>query len=173
MLSGMFSFMKQTNKMRKNIPDGLYLSDLDSTDLDPEIAALYFPKSVKGIEAITHAGRDEDRESGNGTSIPQSPNSMECKQLDMEFDDKISQDNFLNLVALSLCGGMDKKEGPSDEEFESHLIQYSEVCHNPAVFADPNLVVRLNNKYYSWITACPLVMTLLAFQKPLPNVSSE
>ena len=169
MLSGMLSFMKQTNKMRKNIPEGLYLSDLDAEGMDPEVAALYFPQS--GVAHQHKEGRrEEDRESGNGTSLPQSPTtSMEMiKSMDSDYDDqKVGADSYLNFVSLSLCGGMEKG-GPTEDEFESQLVQYSDICMNPALFSSPNLVVRLNQKYYTWATACPLVMTLLAYQKPLP-----
>jgi len=168
MLSGMLSFMKQK---RKNVPDGLYLSDLDPESMDPEIAALYFPPVDGARESKKmEARRDEDRESGNGTSLPQSPTtSMEMiKSVDSDLDDqKASADNYLSVVALSLCGGMEKG-GPTNEEFDANLVQYSDICHNPALFASSSLVVRLNNKYYSWTTACPVVMTLLVYQKPLP-----
>lgn len=164
MLSGMLSFMKQK---RKNVPDGLYLSDLDPETMDPEIAALYFPESVEKQES-KEMKREDDRESGNGTSLPQSPTtSMELIKSDSDYEDKQHADTSLNFVSLSLCGGMEKG-GPTDEEFDANVVQYSDICHNPALFASPNLVVRLNNKYYSWSTACPVVMTLLAYQKPLP-----
>lgn len=163
MLSGMLSFMKQK---RKNVPDGLYLSDLDPETMDPEVAALYFPETNN--KENKESKREEDRESGNGTSLPQSPTtSMELIKSDSDFDDKQQADTSLNFVSLSLCGGMEKG-GPTDEEFETNIVQYSDICHNPALFASPNLVVRLNNKYYSWRAACPVVMTLLAYQKPLP-----
>ena len=165
MLSGMLSFMKQK---RKNVPDGLYLSDLDQDTMDPEVAALYFPESFTKSDHKELKQREEDRESGNGTSLPQSPTtSMELIKCDSEYDDKLQADTSLNFVSLSLCGGMEKG-GPTDEAFEANIVQYSDICHNPALFASPNLVVRLNNKYYSWTTACPVVMTLLAYQKPLP-----
>ena len=163
MLSGMLNFMKQK---RKSVPDGLYLSDLDQETMNPEVAALYFPSNEKSDNK--ESKREEDRESGNGTSVPQSPTtSMELIKNDSDYDDKQQADTSLNFVSLSLCGGMDKG-GPTDEQFEANSIQYSDICHNPAIFASPNLVVRLNNKYYSWTTACPVVMTLLAYQKPLP-----
>lgn len=46
MLSGMFSFMKQSKRMRHSTKDseGLYLADLSSGNLDPEVTALYFPR---------------------------------------------------------------------------------------------------------------------------------
>ena len=56
MLGGMFSFMKKTSRVRHNPEsEGIYLSDLNPDELDPEVAALYFPSShrrqskVKGI----------------------------------------------------------------------------------------------------------------------------
>lgn len=164
MLSGMLNFMKQK---RKSVPEGgLYLSDLDQETMDPEVAALYFPEASKPENKETK--REDDRESGNGTSLPQSPTtSMELIKSDSDYDDKNLTDTSLNFVSLSLCGGMEKG-GPTDEDFEANIVQYSDICHNPALFASPNLVVRLNNKYYSWMTACPVVMTLLAYQKPLP-----
>ena len=48
MLSHMFSFMRQAKKMHKqgNVSGGgIYLDDLNLDDLDPELAALYFPSS--------------------------------------------------------------------------------------------------------------------------------
>lgn len=165
MLSGMLSFMKHK---RKSVPDGLYLSEIDLETLDPEVAALYFPESTNIITENSNKKRDDDRESGNGTSVPLSPTtSMELIKSDSDNDEK-QADSTLNFVVLSLCGGMDKG-GPTEEEFNQNIVQYSDICHNPALFTSPNLMVRLNNKYYSWSAACPIVMTLLAYQKPLPN----
>lgn len=49
MLSGMFSFMKKTSRVRHNPEsEGIYLSDLNADELDPEVAALYFPTSHRG-----------------------------------------------------------------------------------------------------------------------------
>ncbi|XP_053963858.1 phosphatidate phosphatase LPIN3 isoform X2 [Anastrepha ludens] len=140
MLSGMFNFMKKTNKMRKQATDGgVYLSDLDAEGMDPEMAALYFPQplltkptsntttgSGTAANTLLHSG-DDDRESGNGTSLPHSPSSMEGqKSVDSDYEDGKPQDpKYLDFVAMSLCGVSDKGE-PSDEEFDHHLIKYSD-----------------------------------------------
>lgn len=168
MLSGLMSFMKYNNKkLRKNVPEGLYLSDFDES-LDPEVAALYFPPSSSKAQT---GQNEEDRESGNGTSLPQSPTSLEgIKSMDSDYDDNKMEK--LDFVALSLCGGIENG-GPSHEEFEKHRLQYADVCSNPALFSSPDLVVRINDKYLSWAVACPQVMTMLAFQKTLPNDSGE
>ncbi|XP_017469437.1 PREDICTED: phosphatidate phosphatase LPIN2 isoform X1 [Rhagoletis zephyria] len=187
MLSGMFNFMKKTNKMRKQATDGgVYLSDLDAEGMDPEMAALYFPQPLLSkptsqatadagttSNTLLHSG-DDDRESGNGTSLPHSPSSMEGqKSIDSDYEDGKPQDaKYLDFVAMSLCGVNEKGE-PSDEEFDQHLIKYSDVCENPSLFSSPNLVVRLNGKYYTWAAACPIVMTIITFQKPLTNDAIE
>lgn len=45
MLGGVLNFMRSTKKIRHE-PEtgGIYLADLKSDELDPELAALYFPK---------------------------------------------------------------------------------------------------------------------------------
>ncbi|XP_053677115.1 phosphatidate phosphatase LPIN3 [Anopheles nili] len=195
MLNGLMSLMKYNNKKkRQSVPDGMYLSDLDKLN-EPEIAQLYFPTFSKlkheqqqQQQGQTASGDDEDRESGNGTSIPQSPTSMEGpggKGIDSDFDERdhltaVGEDEKLragedmvdqsiNSFALSLCGGLEDQQGPSDEQFERHRLQYANVLADPRVFKSPDLVVRINGKYYSWEVACPQVMTILAFQCGLPD----
>lgn len=63
--------------------------------------------------------------------------------------------------------------GPTEEEFDAHLVEYSEVCSNPSLFSSPLLVVRLCGKYYSWLAACPIVMTAIAYRKPLSTEAIE
>ena len=77
-----------------------------------------------------------------------------------------------NMIALSLCGGLENG-GPTDDEFEQHLIEYSEICQNPTIFTSPSLVVRLYGKFYSWQAACPIVMTAIAYRKPLSQEAIE
>lgn len=85
-LSNMFSFMKQNNKlnMRKSQSEGLYLSDLVSDSMDPSIAARYFMTDKMNRT-------EDDRESGNGPSIPHSPNSVDgAKSIDSSYDDDLN-----------------------------------------------------------------------------------
>ncbi|XP_035789271.1 phosphatidate phosphatase LPIN3-like isoform X1 [Anopheles albimanus] len=197
MLNGLMSFMKYNNKKkRQSVPDGLYLSDLDKLR-EPEVAQLYFPplsmlkQQQQQQNRAGGSGDDEDRESGNGTSIPHSPTSMEegsggSKGIDSDFDEHNTRstqchgaegDSFTatgrqstETIALSMCGGLDSATGgPSDEQFERHRLQYTNVLADPSIFAAPELVVRVDGKYYSFAEACPRVMTLLAFQKTLPD----
>ncbi|XP_017061326.1 phosphatidate phosphatase LPIN3 isoform X4 [Drosophila ficusphila] len=128
MLSNMFSFMKRANRLRKEKGVGevgdIYLSDLDAGSMDPEMAALYFP-TPKSKETLLP---EEDGESGNGTSLPHSPSSLEegQKSLDSDFDEtKQQRDNrYLDFVSMSMCGMSEQGTPPSDEEFDRHLVNY-------------------------------------------------
>lgn len=173
MISGMLDFMKQ--KRKNNAVEGLFLADLDLED--PEIAAVYFPPNNKSMDRSVNIkyeeqkrNLDDDHESGNGTSVPQSPSNsvLENTKINGENINNQSTDFSLNFISLSLCGGMDKEGGPSTQEFESNIVQFDDVCQNPLIFTSPNLVVRINNKYFSWNVACSYIMTLVAFQKELP-----
>ncbi|XP_073813660.1 phosphatidate phosphatase LPIN isoform X1 [Musca autumnalis] len=181
MLSNMFNFMKKNNKMRKQGNDGgIYLADAEG--MDPEMLAMYIPNANSASISKENSpavggnlqGQDDDRESGNGTSLPHSPSSLEGqKSLDSDYEDgKAPDGKYLDFVAMSLCGLQENRD-PSDEEFERNAIKYKDVCENPSIFSSPNLVVRLNGKYYSWAAACPIVMTIITFQKPLTNDAIE
>ncbi|XP_029039675.1 phosphatidate phosphatase LPIN3 isoform X1 [Osmia bicornis bicornis] len=182
MLSGMFSFMKKTSRVRHNPEsEGIYLSDLNADELDPEVAALYFPSSHRGSAAVK--GRkgvdEEDTESGNGPSLPQSPNSVEGaiggpKSLDSDFEEPKHSifDNNMD-ISISLCGGLDTETGPSKEAFHQNLLHYEDICSDPKLYENPNLVVKINGKFYNWATACPIVMTYAVFQRHLPQGTIE
>ncbi|XP_011141712.1 phosphatidate phosphatase LPIN1 isoform X2 [Harpegnathos saltator] len=182
MLSGMFSFMKKTSRVRHNPEsEGIYLSDLNADELDPEVAALYFPSSHRGPTVVKDgkAVDEEDTESGNGPSLPQSPNSVEGaiggpKSVDSDFEEPKHSifDNTVE-ISLSLCGGLDTENGPSKEAFHENLLQFEDICTDPKLYENPNLVVKINGKFYNWATACPIVMTYAVFQRHLPQSAIE
>ncbi|XP_011250881.1 phosphatidate phosphatase LPIN2 isoform X1 [Camponotus floridanus] len=182
MLSGMFSFMKKTSRVRHNPEsEGIYLSDLNADELDPEVAALYFPSSHRGSTVIKDGKvvDEEDTESGNGPSLPQSPNSVEGaiggpKSLDSDFEEPKHSifDNNIE-ISMSLCGGLDNENGPSKEGFHENLLHFEDVCTDPKLYENPNLVVRINGKFYNWATACPIVLTYVVFQRHLPQRAIE
>ncbi|XP_011499045.1 PREDICTED: phosphatidate phosphatase LPIN1 isoform X2 [Ceratosolen solmsi marchali] len=178
MLGGMFSFMKKTSRVRHNPEsEGIYLSDLNADELDPEVAALYFPSSHRNPGG-GKTGDEEDAESGNGPSLPQSPNSVEGaiggpKSLDSDFDESTTKHLEPSIeVALSLCGGLGTGEHELTEEaFQRGVLRYEDACADPKIFENPNLVVKVNGKFHSWSTACAIVMTFAAFQRHLPRAT--
>ncbi|XP_036375107.1 phosphatidate phosphatase LPIN2-like [Megalops cyprinoides] len=76
-------------------------------------------------------------------------------------------------VALSLCGGLGDSTSISKEKFMEHIVTYQEFADNPVIIDNPNLVVRIANRYYSWALAAPLILSLGAFQKALPEKTEE
>ncbi|XP_011635241.1 phosphatidate phosphatase LPIN2 isoform X2 [Pogonomyrmex barbatus] len=122
---------------------------------------------------------EEDTESGNGPSLPQSPNSVEGaiggpKSLDSDFEEPKHSifDNNIE-ISMSLCGGLDSENGPSKEAFDENLLHFEDVCTDPKLYENPNLVVRINGKFYNWATACPIVLTYVVFQRHLPQSAIE
>lgn len=59
MVSQMFSFMRQTKKMRNQAAGGgIYLDDLNAESLDPELAALYINQSSFRQAGLHHHPHD-------------------------------------------------------------------------------------------------------------------
>uniref|UniRef100_A0A2K6GTE0 phosphatidate phosphatase n=1 Tax=Propithecus coquereli TaxID=379532 RepID=A0A2K6GTE0_PROCO len=76
-------------------------------------------------------------------------------------------------VTLSLCGGLSENGEISKEKFMEHIITYHEFAENPGLIDNPNLVIRIYNRYYNWALAAPMVLSLQVFQKSLPKATVE
>uniref|UniRef100_A0A8C2G384 phosphatidate phosphatase n=1 Tax=Cyprinus carpio TaxID=7962 RepID=A0A8C2G384_CYPCA len=131
--------------------DGVYLDDIK--DLEPEVAALYFPKSgSNGVHSVTV-----------------SPQSMCSSGADSGVD---SYD--LPSMAISLCGGLtEDREITTGAQSQSALLINYQFADNPSIIDDPNLVVKIDSKYYNWSTAAPILLAMQAFQKPLSKATIE
>uniref|UniRef100_A0A672RGW3 phosphatidate phosphatase n=2 Tax=Sinocyclocheilus grahami TaxID=75366 RepID=A0A672RGW3_SINGR len=141
--------------------DGVYLDDI--TELEPEVAALYFPKS----DGATSVRGEADPRSAN-----QSPQSVGSSGMDSGVDSFSDQLGDLPHIAISLCGGLSENREIT-KEFEERAISYQEFADNPSIIDDPNLVVKIGTKYYNWTTAAPIVLAMQVFQKPLPKATVE
>ncbi|KAL3228810.1 hypothetical protein MRX96_023712 [Rhipicephalus microplus] len=181
MLGGVLNFMKPTKKQKEETTaakEGIFLDDLDPRELDPEVAALYFPKFRS---AHSPRGKDDDAESGNGPSLSQSPNSdtgaghlttLHCLDSDTEERHSIFDfcRNKYSDLAMSLCGGlMDCEKSMMEEKFAHFLVTYDTFCENPDVINNPDLVIRMGGKYYNWSAIAPHLLSLAMFQRPLPE----
>ncbi|KAM4906919.1 phosphatidate phosphatase LPIN2 isoform 5-T5 [Sylvia borin] len=145
-------------------PDDIYLDDLKA--LEPEVAALYFPKSDSdpGFRHWT----ESDTLSGS-----QSPQSVGSAAADSGTE--CMSDSAMDLpdVTLSLCGGLNENGEISKEKFMEHIITYHEFAENPGLIDNPNLVIRIYNRYYNWALAAPMILSLQVFQKSLPKATVE
>uniref|UniRef100_A0A674EMU1 phosphatidate phosphatase n=1 Tax=Salmo trutta TaxID=8032 RepID=A0A674EMU1_SALTR len=144
--------------------DGIYLDDI--TELEPDVAALYFPKS-DGAGSV-RGGLETGVWSAN-----QSPQSVGSSGMDSGVDSYSDQLGDMPNIAISLCGGLTDNREITREQFEERAISYQQFTENPSIIDDPNLVVKIGTKYYNWTTAAPLMLAMQVYQKPLPMASVE
>uniref|UniRef100_A0A3Q2Z5T8 Lipin 2 n=1 Tax=Hippocampus comes TaxID=109280 RepID=A0A3Q2Z5T8_HIPCM len=148
-------------------PEDIYLDDLNA--LEPDVIALYFPKSESGQVARPWT---ETTVMGGARSGSQSPQSVGSSSGGGSLGDSGAEclsDSAADLpdVTLSLCGG------GGAEKFLECIVSYHEFAENPAMIDNPNLVVRIGHRYYNWTLAAPLILSMQAFQKNLPKATEE
>uniref|UniRef100_A0A8C6LTB3 phosphatidate phosphatase n=1 Tax=Nothobranchius furzeri TaxID=105023 RepID=A0A8C6LTB3_NOTFU len=119
-------------------PEDIYLDDLNV--LEPDVAARYFPKSES--EATTKHWVDSEIHSGS-----QSPQSVGSAAADSGTECLSDSASDLPDVTLSLCGGLTENAEISKERFMEHIITYHEFAENPAIIDNPNLVVKIGNRF--------------------------
>nr|UEK51521.1 lipin-like protein [Parasacculina yatsui] len=180
MLAGMFSFMRSTRRVRHDpISEGVYLDDLDLQSLEPEVAALYFPRahvvtyrpagSSSGGSSFLEEGtpgssaargarvsssiEDDEGHGSSAASSPPPPVAMTCD------------------VALSLCGAVDSSlDTITDLQFARHQVSYEQFAADPAgLLARPQLVVRVDGRLMRWAAAALLLCSIAAFGRQLPS----
>uniref|UniRef100_A0A8D0D9W2 phosphatidate phosphatase n=1 Tax=Sander lucioperca TaxID=283035 RepID=A0A8D0D9W2_SANLU len=151
------AFVKGVRKRSQHQgPEDIYLDDLNA--LEPDVVARYFPKSPTC----------KQKRSGS-----QSPQSVGSAAADSGTECLSDSAGDLPDVTLSLCGGVGENSEIPKEKFMEHIITYNEFAENPAIIDNPNLVVRIANRYYNWTLAAPLILSMQAFQKNLPKATEE
>uniref|UniRef100_A0A674MVP8 phosphatidate phosphatase n=1 Tax=Takifugu rubripes TaxID=31033 RepID=A0A674MVP8_TAKRU len=145
-------------------PEDIYLDDLNV--LEPEVIARYFPKSES--ENVPKHWVEMGGRSGS-----QSPQSVGSAAADSGTECLSDSTTDLPDVTLSLCGGVGENSEISKDKFLEHIITYNEFAENPAIIDNPNLVVKIANRYYNWTLAAPLILCMQAFQKNLPKATEE
>uniref|UniRef100_A0A3B3RQR4 Lipin 2 n=1 Tax=Paramormyrops kingsleyae TaxID=1676925 RepID=A0A3B3RQR4_9TELE len=140
-------------------PEDIYLDDLK--ELGPDVAARYFPR------------RNLGRQWAEPVRWAEPPQSVSCVGADSGTECLSDSASDLTEVTLSLCGGLGENADICKEKFLQHIIKYHEFVENPSIIDNPNLVVKIGNRYYNWTLAAPLVLSLQAFQKSLPKSTVE
>ncbi|KAL1006862.1 hypothetical protein UPYG_G00078210 [Umbra pygmaea] len=145
-------------------PEDIYLDDLNA--LEPDVVARYLgPKSEPELpKHWVEVGRRDGSQSPQSVGSAAADSGTEC-MCDSAGD--------LPDVTLSLCGGVGENSEISKDKFMEHIITYQEFAENPAIIDNPNLVVRISNRYYNWTLAAPLILSMQAFQKNLPKATEE
>ncbi|NWX31729.1 LPIN3 phosphatase, partial [Notiomystis cincta] len=130
-------------------PSDIYLEDLSK--LDNNQMALSFSRS--GTEQSLRPVTD--------------PSNPLCVQLPSTLSAMDS--DSMPTVALSLCGGLRGNRQICHEKFLEHMVSYQQFAENPRLVSDPNLVIMIDKKYYNWAVAGPIVLSLQAFQRNIPE----
>uniref|UniRef100_A0A674H050 phosphatidate phosphatase n=1 Tax=Taeniopygia guttata TaxID=59729 RepID=A0A674H050_TAEGU len=136
-------------------PSAIYLEDfseLDKKPVAPYLAGRYELPQVANLRPVTD------------------PSSPVCIQLPSTLPANSPMDSdSMPTVALSLCGGLRGNRPISHEKFMEHMVSYQQFAENPRLISDPNLVIMINQKYYNWAVAGPIVLALQAFQRNIPE----
>ncbi|XP_029468086.1 phosphatidate phosphatase LPIN3 [Rhinatrema bivittatum] len=154
---------KVTMKRSQHLgPSDIYLDDIKK--LRAEEISLYFPKS-------DFAPPDKPLLDAS-TGSPAHLLGNITNDSGLEFlSDPISQ--LGDKVKVSLCGGLGDRGEIQHKKFKEHKLTYNMLASNPALLEDPNLVVRINKKYYNWAVAAPMILSLQAFQRNLPKITID
>uniref|UniRef100_A0A8C1WBM1 phosphatidate phosphatase n=1 Tax=Cyprinus carpio TaxID=7962 RepID=A0A8C1WBM1_CYPCA len=150
---------KRKDKRSRHLgSDGVYLDDI--TELEPEVAALYFPKRYIFTCSFMIL-----------VSASQSPQSVGSSGMDSGVDSFSDQLGDLHHIAISLCGGLTENREITREEFEERAISYQEFADNPSIIDDPNLVVKIGTKY---VTHPAIIMgSVRLLQATVENIMKE
>ncbi|XP_064529685.1 phosphatidate phosphatase LPIN3 isoform X3 [Pseudopipra pipra] len=136
-------------------PSDIYLEDL--SNLDEEQVALCFPRRKR-------------RSTEQSLRPVTDPSNPVCVQLPPSLPADTPPDcDPMPAVALSLCGGLRGSKQISHEKFLEHMVSYQQFVENPMLVNDPNLVILINNKYYNWAVAGPMVLSMQAFHRSIPE----
>jgi len=157
----------------------------EDAEEDPLLTSMGMDIAVGGL-------KEDDLESGHGPSLPMSPQSGIISDGGSEGPVKRtrnynseSEDDLPGLVsrhipdlAISLCGGLGTAKAITPSQFLSGYVTHSDFVsrlrEDKDLLNNPNLVVRINEKYTSWSVAAPFVLSLLLYKEPLaPDLASE
>ena len=189
----------EKKEVKKEPPVGVYLDDiLDNPDLQAKYLNPIIPEpnvsdplDVTGSQQAqidlnqvpVDAGEvlsEDDCESRTGLSLPMSPQGAkydsDCEEMRIASTDLPSLiSRHLPDLAASMCGGLSDSSITPDQ-FEAQLLSYQEFLEktsssvgNGGILTDPNLVIRVHEKYLSWEKAAPILLSILLYKQPLPS----
>ena len=214
LLGGMFKLSS------KNDIGGIYLDETEK--LDSEVADLYLNQKSNSHKLVATSQTkicvqsnpplsDDDQESGNGQSLPQSPVKDFCSVLgDIQMslcgfimtnnsnptvtpqpiDSNLnrSPSNSSNLLTIasnvspSMRNSLSVDLSPNkmlstahmqannfDDLFQQYAVSYDKFMEElNTITKNPNLVIKINNRYMNWESAAPLILSAIVFHKQLP-----
>lgn len=91
--------------------------------------------------------KEDDVESGHGSSLPVSPHSVEgavCGPPATSFLQ--SEVKHLGRYSMSLCGGLANPEGVTLEKFMQKIVTFEDLCENFNMITNPDLVIKIGEQ---------------------------
>jgi len=178
---------------------GMFKSEKDEKDQTPKksVSAAHLTTSVENVKKSgfkshlsdtakldSSAGKHEATESSDVMSFPD-----EIENIELNLDEneethhkssKKEEEALKNGadfppdadIELSLCANEIDENDNEDLTaiFLKHRVPYSKFIKDPfKILSNQNLMVKIDDKLYDWKIACPLIVSLLAFKKPLPE----
>ncbi|XP_063218873.1 phosphatidate phosphatase LPIN2 isoform X6 [Bacillus rossius redtenbacheri] len=167
LLFNMFNFMNMTKKIRRNPEsEGIYLEDLDSGDITPEVAALYFPTYRRSqLNQPTESSRVGGGYGGGGGDADILSGDSEPSHISLEENITTEYSEF----ALSLCGKQIFTTANKKETFEKEKVTYDMFVNDLEIIGNPNLIVCCAGQYMTWGSALPQILSVTIFKKCLPK----
>ncbi|XP_063218872.1 phosphatidate phosphatase LPIN2 isoform X5 [Bacillus rossius redtenbacheri] len=171
LLFNMFNFMNMTKKIRRNPEsEGIYLEDLDSGDITPEVAALYFPTYRRSqlnqpTGLFTESSRVGGGYGGGGGDADILSGDSEPSHISLEENITTEYSEF----ALSLCGKQIFTTANKKETFEKEKVTYDMFVNDLEIIGNPNLIVCCAGQYMTWGSALPQILSVTIFKKCLPK----
>jgi phosphatidate phosphatase LPIN len=207
-LLGMFNLMSKSTTSPTATNEGIYLDETEK--LDSEVAALYLnqksnSKFPTNKPQNLQLSKDDDQESGNGQSLPQSPlrdyysvigdvqislcgfvffntgESQQSQQIDTSSSSSllaINQNSLptfhltlaeLNAAPQNLADNQLQLQQMNFEDlFQQYAVSYEKFLEEfNTITMNPNLIVKINNKYMTWLNAAPVILSSVVFHKHL------
>jgi phosphatidate phosphatase LPIN len=111
---------------------------------------------------------------GNEDSLAVGVSSVSNELLSESKQNLFSNTNNVqsSFIEMSLCGKYLQTDSLANNAiFKKYLVAYETICENPALVYNQDLIIRYQNLYYPGHVALPLLLSSMAFGKPL-NESS-
>ncbi|NXP75499.1 LPIN3 phosphatase, partial [Ramphastos sulfuratus] len=124
------------------------------------------PKLLPDVVTVSFLAGSDTEQSSKSVADPSNPQLPSDLPAETPMD---SHPDLMPTIALSLCGGLGGSRQISREKFLEHMVSYQHFAENPGLVDDPNLVILINKKYYNWAVAAPMILSLQAFQKNVPQ----
>ena len=126
--------------------------------------ATALPNNV--VAAAASAGTSTN--TSNEAVLPEQKSNVEQS----ESEEMTDSDDDSAEIELSLCGHRINSNDQEDitSVFTEGKVSYEEYSKDPlSILENKNLLIRFEDKLYEWRAAAPLILSLLAYKKPLPH----